>query len=170
MYLNYSISKLFLLLIKNIFHYKIYIFIVISALILMLILLFNKKLAKYIILGIDIILSFIIVIKYGSNLLRISNLKYFYHNMYFYFFNSIIFMIINLIMILKNKLFRLNIIFFSISFIFLTFCLFMTYYLYNTHILLLGNIYSEYVIGNYLYFIYYIIVFINIFLTKRKQV
>lgn len=170
MYLNYSIAKLFSLLIRNIIHYKIYIFIIISSLVLMFTLLFNKKLAKYVILGIDIILSFIIVVKYGNNLLRISNFKYFYHNMYFYFFNSIIFMIINLIMIFKNKLLNTSIIFFSISFIFLAFCLFMTYYLYNTHILLLGNIYSEYVIGNYLYFIYYIIALISIFLTKRKHV
>lgn len=146
------------MLITNIANYQVYIFIIISAILLLLVLLFNRIWAKYIVLSLDVIISFIIVSKYGANLIRFTNFKYFYHNMYFYFLNSIIFMIINLIIIFKNKLFKTSIITYCISFIFLSFSLFMTYYLYNTHILILGNIYAEYTLGNYIYFVYYIII------------
>ena len=45
----------------------------------------------------------------------------------------------------------------------------MTYYLYNVHIIILGNIYAEYTLGNYLYFLYYIIVILYIMKKRFKS-
>ena len=65
MYLNYSVSHLLNLFFRNISKYTIYPFIIISSIILLFILLKNKdSYSKYIIIGIDIILSFIIVVNY----------------------------------------------------------------------------------------------------------
>ena len=173
MYLNYSISHLFSLFIRNLSKYTIYPFIIISSMILLFILIYNKdKYSKYIIIILDIILSFGIIVNYKYNLFSINTFKFFYHNIYFYFFNSLVFMIINIIYILKNKYLKTNIVFYIIQLIFLSFSLFMTYYLKNAHLLIIGNIYSEIVIGNYVYFIYYIFVIITFshkFLTRNKQ-
>ena len=172
MYLNYSISHLLNLFLRNISKYTIYPFIIISSIILLFILLKNKdSYSKYIIIAIDIILSFIIVVNYKYNLFSTLTFKYFYHNLYFYFLNSLIFMIVNLVLVLKNKYLKLNIYFYILQIIFLLFSLFMTYYLKNAHLLIIGNIYSEITIGNYIYFIYYIVViFIFVYksLTRNK--
>ena len=48
-------------------------------------------------------------------------------------------MIINLICIFKNKYVKINIIFFSVQLIFMIFSLFMTYYLKNAYLLIIGN-------------------------------
>ena len=174
MYLNYSIPHLFNLLFRNITRYNIYPFIIVSSIILFVILSTNKdKYSKYIILAIDISISFLIIVNYKYNIVSISAFKYFYHNLYFYFINSIIFMIINLICIFKNKYVKINIIFFSVQLIFMIFSLFMTYYLKNAYLLIIGNIYAEIVIGNYIYFIFYIFIiftFIYKFLTKNRLI
>ncbi len=172
MYLNYSISHLFNLFIRNISKYTIYPFIVISCVILLFILLKNKdSYSKCIIIVIDIILSFIIIVNYKYNLLSTLTFKCFYHNLYFYFLNSLIFMIVNLVFILKNKYLKINIYFYAIQMIFLLFSLFMTYYLKNAYLLIIGNIYPEITIGNYIYFIYYIVIifiFVYKLLTRNK--
>ena len=172
MYLNYSISHLFNLFIRNISKYTIYPFIVISCVILLFILLKNKdSYSKCIIIVIDIILSFIIIVNYKYILLSTLTFKCFYHNLYFYFLNSLIFMIVNLVFILKNKYLKINIYFYAIQMIFLLFSLFMTYYLKNAYLLIIGNIYPEITIGNYIYFIYYIVIifiFVYKLLTRNK--
>ena len=101
------------------------------------------------------------------SILSVQNWAYFV----IYFLNSLIFMIVNLVLVLKNKYLKLNIYFYILQIIFLLFSLFMTYYLKNAHLLIIGNIYPEITIGNYIYFIYYIAIILIIVykaLTRNK--
>ena len=158
MYLNKSIGYLFSSLVNSIIDYKVYVFIIISSIIL-LILLFNRsRIIKYIVLGINIVISMLILLNYNIHLFNINIFNHFLHNIYFYFLNSIIFMIINTIVMFKDRYYKTNSVFYIIHLIFILFSLFMTYYLSNNHYLVLFNIYPEIVLGNIIYIVYYIFI------------
>lgn len=172
MYLDYSFSKLFSLLLESIINYKIFLMIILSSVVFTVLYLINKN-NKYfdnIVKVFNIVLIFIIIMFYKDKLFYLSIFNNFTHNMYFYFFNTIIYLCIITFNLSKNVYKKINIIFYSISLIFILFALFMTHYLDNNHLVILGNIYPSIVIGNYIYFIYYVInlIFIFRFLTKRK--
>ena len=162
MYLNYSISKLFSLLIDTICNYKIFVALILSAIIYSVLYLINIKVKKFdfITIVINFLIIILIIYYYNTNLFNIGMLKYFYHNMYFYFLSSIIYLILVSIMLYKNKLKKVSIINYGLAIIFLLYALFMTYYLSNVDIVVLGNIYPSIVLGNFLYFTYYLIVLI----------
>ena len=168
MYLNKSIGYLFSSLVNSIIDYKVYVFIIISSIIL-LILLFNRsRIIKYIVLGINIIITILIIISYNIHLLNVNVFNHFIHNIYFYFLNSIIFMIINAIVMFKDRCYKTNSVFYIIHLIFILFSLFMTCYLSNNHYLVLFNIYPEIVLGNILYTIYYIFFIYRIYISLKS--
>lgn len=171
MYLDYSVSKLFYLLIESIINYKVFLMIILSSIIFVFIYLINKnnKLFDMLVAIFNVFLIFIIIMFYKDNLFNISIFDHFTHNMYFYFFNTIIYLIIISFNLYKNIYKKINIIFYGISLIFILFSLFMSHYLNNNHLLILGNIYPSIIIGNFIYFIYYGIDLVFRFLTKRKQ-
>ena len=158
MYLNKSIDYLFNSLITSIIEYKVYIFIIISSIILLILLINKSKIIKYIVLGINIVVSMLILLNYNIHLFNINIFNHFIHNIYFYFLNSIIFMIINTIVMFKDRYYKTNSVFYIIHLIFILFSLFMTYYLSNNHYLVLFNIYPEIVLGNIIYIVYYIFI------------
>lgn len=158
MYLNKSIDYLFNSLITSIIEYKVYIFIIISSIILLILLINKSKIIKYIVLGINIVISMLILLNYNIHLFNINIFNRFLHNIYFYFLNSIIFMIINTIVMFKDRCYKTNSVFYIIHLIFILFSLFMTYYLSNNHYLVLFNIYPEIVLGNIIYIVYYIFI------------
>lgn len=166
MYLNKSIGYLFSSLINSIIDYKIYLFIIISSILLFILLLNKSKIIKYVVLGINIIITILIIISYNTHLFGINIFNHFIHNIYFYFFNSIMFMVINTIMIYKDRYYKINTIFYIMHLIFILFSLFMTCYLSNNHYLILYNIYPEIVLGNILYISYYIFV---IYICMKKS-
>ena len=168
MYLNYDIKKIFNLFIDIFKDYKIIYIFILCSIIFGIILFINKenKKSKYLIFTINIILIGFIIYFYNINLF--SNIFiHFNHNIYFYFLNTIIYLIIIIISFFKLNNFKKIIIpFYSISLIFLLFSLFMTSYLKNIHLIVIGNIFPMIVFGNYLYFIFYIIILFNIIKNK----
>lgn len=160
MYLSKSISYLFQSLLDSIIDYRVYIFIIICSLLLLILLLYKSKIIKYIVLIINIISTILILINYNYKLFSINTFNYFIYNIYFYFLNSIIFMIISTIMIFKDKYYKFSVVVYIIHLIFITFSIFMTFYLNNNHYIVLINIYPEIVLGNIIYIIYYIIILI----------
>ena len=166
MYINHSINYLFSSLVDSIFDYPIYIFIIISSIVLLILLFSKSNLIKYLMLFINIIIIIIILVNYNSHLIDTYIFKHFIHNIYFYFLNSIVFMIINTISIFKNAYYKTNIVFYSMHLIFSLFSIFMTYYLSNNHYLIIYNIYSEIVLGNVLYFLYYLYCIVVLLLKK----
>lgn len=168
MYLNYSITKLFALLIDYVYNYKIFIAIILSCIIYCTLYFVNINNKKFNLLTllINFILIVLIIYYYNSGLMQTGIFNHFSHNMYFYFLNSIIYLVIVSVMFYKNKLKRMCIISYGLGLIFLLFALFMTYYLSNIDIVVLGNIYPSIVFGNYIYFIYYFILIV--FIIKNK--
>ena len=159
MYLNYNVNTLINLLF-DIFNYKIFIYIICASLILLLLCILNanNKLLYFFIIIINFLLVFLIIYYYNTNLFNIKIFNRFNHNMYFYFLNSIVFLILINISIYKNILRKLSILFYILLLPFILFSLFMTYYLKNIHIFILGNIYPCIVFGNLIILIYYVIV------------
>lgn len=168
MYLNYSIAKLFSLLVDYVYNYKIFIAIILSCIIYCTLYFVNINNKKFNLLTllINFILIVLIIYYYNSDLIQMKMLNHFSHNLYFYFFNSTIYLTIVSVMLYKNKLKKICIISYGLGLIFLLFALFMTYYLSNVDIVVLGNIYPSIVLGNYIYFIYYFILIIFIIKTK----
>lgn len=171
MYLNYDLSK-FISLFLSQFNYPIYIVLLLVSFIFASLYIYTKsKVLNVLVLFINIFFLFLICKYYYSNLFSLDNFNYFVHNMYFYFFNSIVFLILNFFCLMYGKYTKIYIIFYCISIIFLGFSLFMTHYLYNNHLIILGNIYPGIILGNITYFLFYlfnIIILINKFLTKKK--
>ena len=136
-------------------HYPFMIILIISSIILYIIFTINHKISKYIVCLISI-LSIIIILYYYHHLITLSIFKYPHHNIYFYYLNSIIYLIIVTIEYFKqNKKTLLNIIF-CLNFILLSYSLFITHYLGNNTLIVIGNIYPMIVLGNYIYFFFYI--------------
>ena len=170
MSLNYNIIDT-LKLLKNAFKYNIFYSIIISCILLVILLILNKdkKLTNYIVTGINIILISIICYYYISSIMTFK-FNNFVNNMYFYFFNSIIYLIIMTIINFKTKYKKINYIFYGISLINILYSLFMTHYLGNIPLIVIGNIFPMIKIGNIIYFIYYILLLTNLgrVLWKKK--
>ena len=171
MSLDYNIIDTFKLLINS-FKYSIFISIIISSILLITIFILNKnkKIINYIMLGLNILLISITSYYYINSIItfKFSNLI---NNMYFYFFNSIIYLVIISIVIFKTKYKKVNYVFYGLVLINLLYSLFITHYLNNIEIIVIGNIFPMIKFGNLIYIIYYIleIIFIvkNRFLTKK---
>ena len=161
MYITNNISYLFSSLVDSILGYRVYIFIIISSIILLLLLLNRSRVIKYIVLIINIIICILILINYSYHLFSIEIFNHSIYNIYFYFLNSIVFLVVSTIILLKDRYYKLNCIIYIISLMPILFSLFMTYYLANNHYLILYNIYSEIVIGNIIYILYYIFLIIR---------
>lgn len=161
MYLEYNIIKTFNLLIDLINNYTFFKAIIIGAIILGILLFINinNDKTKYIILIINFLLIISIVNYYGLNIF--DGFNHYLNNMYSYFFNSILFLsFINFLYFkdIINK--KLIIPFYIISLINIIFSLFMTFYLKNIDLLVLGNVYPIIKFGNIIYFIFLILIVI----------
>ena len=171
MSLNYNIVETFKLL-KNAFKYNIFYSIILSSILLVIILIINKdkKIINYIILSLNILLIIFISYYYISSILtfKFNNPI---NNIYFYFFNSIIYLIVMSILSFKAKYKQFNYIFYGLVLINLVYSLFMTHYLNNIDLIVIGNIFPMIKFGNIIYFTYYIFITVLIvkdrFLTKK---
>ena len=159
MSLNYNIIETFKLLLKS-FKYDILIALIIGMIILVTLLILNKhnKKINYLIYSINLILIVIISIYYMKDIIsfKFSNPI---NNIYFYFFNSIIYLIIMGI-VLNSKYKKINYIIYGISLINLLFSVFMTHYLSNQTLIVIGNLFPMIKFGNIIYFLYYIFLII----------
>lgn len=170
MSLNYNILETFKLFL-NAFKYDVFIAIIIGISVLVILLLLNKdnKKINYLIYSINLILIVIICIYYLKDIIsfKFSNPI---NNIYFYFFNSIIYLII-MSVVLNNKYKKINYTIYGISLINLLFSLFMTHYLSNQTLIVIGNIFPMIKFGSTIYILYYIFLVViyikRVFLTKR---
>jgi len=164
MSLNYDILETFKLLL-NAFKYNVFIAIIIGMIILVVLLIFNKnnKKINYLIYSINLVLIIIISIYYIKDIFcfKFNNPI---NNIHFYFFNSIIYLIIMSIT-LNNKYKKTNYIIYGISLINLLFAIFMTHYLNNQTLIVIGNIFPMIKFGNIIYILYYI--FLILIYIKR---
>ena len=171
MYLNYGFFKTFWLLVDCLINNKIIWIIFICCLVLGFIIYLNRnsKIINYIISIINLLIIILIVYYYHNYILSNLVFKHFDKNIYFYFLNSIIYLLLFNIYFYKKKSFI--VIHYLLCLSFIIFSLFMTNYLNNVHLIIIVNIYPMIVYGNYLYFIFYIILFVKCFkklLTKLK--
>jgi len=170
MSLNYNIINTFELL-SNSFKYDIFISIIISCILLVIILILNKdkKIINYVICGINLLLIVLICYYYIDSILtfKFSNPI---NNMYFYFLNSIIYLVIMIIINFKTKYKKTNYIFYGLILINLLYSLFITHYLGNIELIVIGNIFPMIKFGNIIYLSCYILLIINLgrFLWKKK--
>lgn len=171
MSLNYNIIDTFKLLINS-FKHTFFIFSILAVLIYIFIIFFNRnrKISKTIVLFINIILIIIILYYY---LISILSFKFNnpLNNIYFYFLNSIIYLIITIIIKCKRNYNIFEYVIYCISLVFIIFSCFITKYLSNVNILVIGNIYPMIKLGNIIYIIYYIYLIIKLiraFLTKKN--
>ena len=166
MSLNYNIIDTFKLLELSI-KTDMFIAIIVSSIILTIIFLINKdrSFIKYFVLALNILFIILILYYYVSDifLLKFSNPI---NNIYFYFLNSIIYLIIFTIVNFKTKYKNINYIFYLLTSINLLYSLFMTYYLNNATLVVIGNIFPMIKFGNIIYFAYYILVGLSIFDKK----
>ena len=170
MSLNYNIIDT-LKLLKDAFKYNIFYSIIISSTLLVILLILNKekKITNYIVMGINIILIGLICYFYIKDIFTLNFVNPI-NNIYFYFFNSIIYLIVWTIINFKTKYKKTNYIFYGISLINILYSLFMTHYLNNIPLIVIGNIFPMIKFGNILYFVYYILLLINLgrVLWKKK--
>lgn len=165
MSLNYSFIETMNLLIEAL-NYGIMKCIIISTLILVYLYYKNEsKLIKYISIGINLLLIFVISFYYVSDILKFNFIGL-VNNMYFYFFNCILYLILNSFVNLKYKI--INCIIYWVSLINILFSLFITHYLHNIDIYVLGNIYPMIKFGNIIYIIYYILLIIHFLKIKKR--
>ena len=92
------------------------------------------------------------------------------NNIYFYFFNSILYLIIMSIYSFKTKRIIVNYIFYDLVLLNLLFSLYMTYYLNNVSLIVIGNIYPMIKFGNIIYIVFYIFVIIDVIISHKKLV
>lgn len=164
MSLNYSFIETLKLLFDSL-KYEMMICLIIGISIFVFLLIFNKdnKNTKYIIRIINILIIIIISIYYIKGVIsfKFSNPI---NNIYFYFLNSIIYLITMCITNIKYK--KTNYIIYGICLINILFSLFMTYYLNNQTLIVIGNIYPMIKFGNIIYILYYIILIIIIIIKR----
>lgn len=171
MSLNYSLIDT-LNLLKLCFKYNVFYSIIIGVILFVIILILNKdkKIINYIILGINILLLILINYYYIKSILtfKFNNPI---NNMYFYFFNSIIYLIVMTVMNFKFKYKRINYVFYGLVLINLLYSLFMTHYLGNISLIVIGNIFPMIKFGNIIYIIYYLFLIICLgrFLWNKKK-
>ena len=72
------------------------------------------------------------------------------------------------IMTFKIKYKKTNYIIYGLSLILLLFSLFMTHYLGNNTLIVIGNIYPMIKFGNIIYFVYYTFIFL-LFIKKKRH-
>lgn len=170
MSLNYNFTET-LKLLKDAFKYDIFLSIIIGVILMTIAFIINKekKIINYIILGINLLLIILISYFYIDNIitLKFSNAI---NNMYFYFLNTIIYLIIITILSFKSKYKKFNYIVYGISLIGILYSLFITHYLGNVDIIIIGNIFPMIKYGNIIYIVYYILlIIIEVrFLWKKK--
>lgn len=163
MSLNYNFVDTLKLLLES-FNYDIFIAIIISSIIFTILLIINReKKLKYIISIINIILIIIISILYLKNILTLKFTNPI-NNIYFYFFNTIIYLII---LIIKKNYKIIDLIFYGLSMINILFSIFMTYYLNNIDLIVIGNIFPMIKFGNIIYIVYYILMIFR-YIVKSK--
>lgn len=162
MSLDYNIIET-LKLLSNSFKYNIFYSIIISSILLVLVLIINKdkKTFDYIVLCINLVLAIFICYFYINSILTFD-FKNPINNMYFYFFNSIVYLTIMTIFNFKNKYKNLNYIFYGLILINLLYSLFMTHYLNDVELIVIGNIFPMIKFGNLIYLIYYIFIIMSI--------
>jgi hypothetical protein len=162
MSLNYNIIDTIKLL-KDVFKYNIFYSIIISSILLVIILILNKekKITNFIVMGINTILISVICYYYIGSIVTFE-FNNPINNMYFYFFNSIIYLIIMTIVNFKTRYKKINYVFYGINLINILYSLFMTHYLSNISLIVIGNIFPMIKFGNIIYFIYYILLIINL--------
>ena len=161
MSLNYNFIETLKLLLKS-FKYEVMIAIIISSIILTIMLILNRdnKKTKYIVSTINFVLIIIISIYYIKDIIKF-NFTNPINNIYFYFFNSIIYLILMCTITFKTKYKKTNYIIYGLSLINLLFSLFMTHYLSNSTLIVIGNIYPMIKFGNIIYIVYYIMLCIK---------
>ena len=120
----------------------------------------DKKIIKYILSIVNIILIILICLYYIKDIISFNFNNPFY-NIYFYFFSSIIYLIIFTITLYKLKYKNIYYVLYIIIIVNILFSLFMTNYLNNNKLLILGNIYPMIIINNTLYVIYYVLLTIR---------
>ena len=167
MSLNYNLIetlKLFLTSLK----YSVMIAIIISMVIMTILLILNKdnKKTNYAVAIINLILIVIISIYYIKDIVRLK-FNNPLNNIYFYFFNSIIYLIIMSLIKIKYK--KINYIIYGMSLINILFSLFMTHYLNNQTLIVIGNIYPMIKFGNLIYIGYYIFILIIFIKAKLRK-
>lgn len=163
MSLNYNFINTLKLLYDSL-KYSIMIALIISMIISVILLILNKdnKKTNYIVFVINLILISIIFIYYIKDIVTFK-FNDPINNIYFYFFNSIIYLIVFSIMTFKTKYKKTNYIIYGISLVWLLFSLFMTHYLNNQTLIVIGNIYPMIKFGNIIYIVYYLLVCISFF-------
>ncbi len=170
MSLDYNIIESLKLLLVS-YKYNVMISINIASIILFIIFMLNKNknINKYIISTINVLLIIIIGYYYIKD---IFSFKYSnpINNIYFYFLNTILFLVIIGIRSIRNKVKILDYLVYNLSLINILFSLFMTYYLSNITLIVIGNIFPMIKFGNIIYILYYIYILIRFlyrFLTKK---
>ena len=170
MSLDYNIIESLKLLLVS-YKYNVMISINIASIILFIIFMLNKNknINKYIISTINVLLIIIIGYYYVKD---IFSFKYSnpINNIYFYFLNTILFLVIIGIRTIRNKVKILDYLVYNLSLINILFSLFMTYYLSNITLIVIGNIFPMIKFGNIIYILYYIYILIRFlyrFLTKK---
>ncbi|MBQ9071810.1 MAG: hypothetical protein IJY25_01455 [Bacilli bacterium] len=170
MNLDYNIIKT-IKLFKDCFKYEIFIAIIISSILFVILLILNKekKITKYIVLSLNIIILIIIGYFYIKDIIKF-NFSNPINNIYFYFFNTIIYLIVSSIINFKTKYKKTNYIFYGLCLINILFSLFMTHYLSNNTLIVIGNIFPMIKFGNIIYIVYYILLMIYLgrYLWKKK--
>ena len=166
MYLDYSIIETLNLLISSILEHTMMWIIIVCSLIYGFILHINSRVSKYLILIVNLLLIFLILYYYHNYLFSKLIFIHFNHNIFFYFLSSIIYLITVCILLTKEK--KIYIIHYIFILILLLYSLFITHLVHNIPLITIGNIYPMIVIGNYLYFGYYIFIIIKMFKRNKK--
>lgn len=159
MSLNYGVIDT-LKLLGNSFKYNVFISIIISSIIFIVVLFINKD--KKIVTIVNIILIIIVCYFYLKDILRFK-FNNTINNMYFYFLNTIIYLIL---LIIKRKYNILDFIFYGLSLINILFSIFMTNYLNNVDLVVIGNIFPMIKFGNIIYIFYYITLLVKLIIRK----
>lgn len=169
MSLDYNLLETIKLLFVSL-KFHVMISIIISSIIMTLLFILNKesKRNKIIISIINIILIICVLFYYFKDIVsfKFSNPI---NNIYFYFFNTIIYLILSIILIIKNKYKITDYIIYGLSIINILFSLFITSYLKNQTLFVIGNIFPMIKFGNIIYISYYIYRIIVIIKRRLKR-
>lgn len=147
--------------------YKIFFSIIISSIIFSIILYINKnrKITKYLILTINILLIILISHFYINDILTFQYNNPI-NNIYFYFANTIIYLIV---LSIKKEYKLIDFIFYGLSLINILFSLFMTNYLHNITAIVIANIFPMIKFGNIIYIIYYVVLLAKLLVNKINK-
>ena len=169
MSLNYNFIETLKLLLDSL-KYGVMSAIIIGMIIFVILLIMHKenKKTNYIVSIINLLLIIIISIYYIKDIIKF-NFSNPINNIYFYFFNTIIYLIIMSIVSFKTKYKKTNYIIYGLSLIFILFSLFMTHYLSNITLIVIGNIYPMIKFGNIIYIIYYLLLCISFIKCKLEK-